>query len=630
MRRAVALLSGLLTSAQAEPAVASRCVQRCHNFGVCHEPTGRCDCARGYGGDDCSARLAPACALEGTVGNRSAKLDTGCQSTFASCACNAQCEAAGHLSYNAERCLATQAVPAGASLSALLAAPLVYYAAKEVVEEGIINTRAHPHPRAGQAAEPDAGNMLQPLDACPASCTLAGLCVKDAWGTHCACLHGFEGGSCGTAVIETLCVNQCSGHGRCKDGWCHCHAGWFGADCSLVYRDGREALFWEAAGALPSELRPRIYVYDLPPRFNTWWRIRDGIGRNTGLMLHERLLASRYRTANASEADFFYLPVAPMGEQNHYNAVRAARWVSEQYPFWGRRNGSDHLVAWPWDYGGCWVGGHPLLQNAIFLSHFGLTVKDRDYACDCLLCAPSYTPGKDVVLPDTFELPHKQRAQLLAGNPFRARPTLLFFAGSASGPSRRALFAANLTAPDVRLVEGMVSDLASEMASSVFCVAAPGSGFGTRAVLAIAAGCIPVSFVDDVLEAFEDVFDYAAFGVRIPQAALGEMVTRLRALPPAVVAAKQAALRCVSRHFLWTSISGRLGDEGDGSQDAFETLMFSLRRRLGAQPPWPLVGACEGIPGAPPLLRQLLPFGQGRRPWPPGGAACGADFVRPC
>jgi len=530
-------------------------------------------------------------------------------------------------------------VAAGAPLSALLAAPLEYYSAKEVVPEGILNTRPHPHPRAGQVAEPDDGSdSLQPLEACPASCSLAGLCVKSAGAgaARCDCFDGFEGAGCHVRLLETLCVNQCSGNGRCKDGWCHCQAGWFGADCSLVYADGRERLFWEAGAAVvpprgsASALRPRIYVYDLPPRFNTWWPIRLGLERNIGLMLHERLLASRYRTADASEADFFYLPVSPMGKQNHYNAVRAAQWVAQQYPFWGRRNGSDHLVPFPWDFGACWVGGHAMLRHSVFLTHFGLTLKDGAYACDCPLCAPSYTPGKDVVLPDAFELPHQQRAQLLAADPSRARPTLLFFAGTASGPSRRALFAANLTGPGVRLVEGAVADLAAEMAASVFCVAVPGSGFGTRAVLAIVAGCIPVSFVDDVQEAFEDVFDYAAFGVRIPQAALGSMVALLRALPPAQVAAKQAALRCVARHFLWTSVRGRLGDEGDGSQDAFETLMFSLRRRLGGEPPWLRVGACDGIPGAPPALRQPQSIGQVGRAWPAGGAACGADFARPC
>ena len=31
---------------------------------------------------------------------------------------------------------------------------------------------------------------------------------------------------------EQMCVNQCAGHGECVSGFCKCHQGWYGADCS--------------------------------------------------------------------------------------------------------------------------------------------------------------------------------------------------------------------------------------------------------------------------------------------------------------------------------------------------------------------------------------------------------------
>ena len=37
---------------------------------------------------------------------------------------------------------------------------------------------------------------------------------------------------CVAQVHEAVCVNQCSGHGECSIGFCKCHAGWYGHDCS--------------------------------------------------------------------------------------------------------------------------------------------------------------------------------------------------------------------------------------------------------------------------------------------------------------------------------------------------------------------------------------------------------------
>jgi hypothetical protein len=333
-----------------------------------------------------------------------------------------------------------------------------------------------------------------------------------------------------------------------------------------------------------------------------------------------------------------------MGHQNHYTAVRAARWVARQYPFWARRRGADHLYVWPWDFGACWMGGHPLLNASVHLSHFGLEAKLPEYACDCPLCAPSYTRGKDVVLPDTFELEFKAAAPMFRSAddaallpPPPPRATRLFFSGLRTGPAREALFAAaaKFSGEGARILDTYV-DLAAAMSTSLFCVSAPGAGFGTRAVLAIVFGCIPVSFVDAISEPFEDVVDFSAFALRIRTEQLPQLLDIVTAFTPAEIAAKQAAMACVARHFVWSSIHGALGEE-DGGDDAFEVLMYALRRKLfAAERPdaFPLLACGTGIPGAPTPLRAACRFKRcgltGRRPWPQGGAACAARLERPC
>jgi hypothetical protein len=157
-----------------------------------------------------------------------------------------------------------------------------------------------------------------------------------------------------------------------------------------------------------------VYVYELPGRFNTdlmegriktadcmyrdytpgnatrW--LYSAFGMETAL--HEILLTSPHRTLDPETADFFFVPVyggcyisrffrptpghslflhdtwlpAPVRGSHFY--LEALRWISTHFPYWDRRNGSDHLFAFPHDEGAC-AAPVEVGSRAILLSSWG-------------------------------------------------------------------------------------------------------------------------------------------------------------------------------------------------------------------------------------------------------------------
>ena len=160
--------------------------------------------------------------------------------------------------------------------------------------------------------------------------------------------------------LPVFCINQCSGRGECNLGFCHCHEGWYGSDCSrkragtnvetldlssidiktretirinpsalLAAADGGADISSYGLKKAKRRRRPYIYVYEIPPLYTSHMEqyklspmaclhrkfhvggdadfVSDGY--NIEQFLHETLLTSAHRTYDASEADFFYVPV---------------------------------------------------------------------------------------------------------------------------------------------------------------------------------------------------------------------------------------------------------------------------------------------------------------------------------
>ena len=119
----------------------------------------------------------------------------------------------------------------------------------------------------------------------------------------------------------------------------------------------------------------------------------------------------------------------------------------------------------------------------------------------------------------------------------------------------------------VRLLDIGRIDLAAEMDRSVFCLGLPGAGFGTRAVLAVIRGCIPVLVGDNIAQPFENLLDWTSFSIRVPEALLDGVYELLVSINETDRQRMAGACQKNKKHLVW--------DEKTPG-DAFDTLMRAL------------------------------------------------------
>ncbi|GJP34321.1 hypothetical protein CLOM_g18764 [Closterium sp. NIES-68] len=244
--------------------------------------------------------------------------------------------------------------------------------------------------------------------------------ITSRHGTRCAL--GFTGQWCeaGSHFTGAPCINNCSGRGRCDAGTCVCPPGFFGADCSLqLDSHGVPRVSLPDAIQPPvsshAPLRPRVYVYDLPPRFTSWILLHGhSLDRPEPLHFYERLLASPYRTADGHNADFYFVPIFLRMAQSHALLDSAIRYISTTWPYWNgthahhqssnnassNSGGRNHLFYASNDWGMCetfgggWGYRDPLLLHASLLTLWGHRLNMFKGAT-----RPCFIPGQDVLLP---------------------------------------------------------------------------------------------------------------------------------------------------------------------------------------------------------------------------------------
>jgi len=438
--------------------------------------------------------------------------------------------------------------------------------------------------------------------------------------SRCRCYAGFSGVHCERSITSRprkMCLNSCSDRGECIRNWCHCNPGYFGVDCSL----GRpasgvsEVPLPAPIGAQDSDA-PRVYVYELPPRYNSWmhagehgwWQDFDLWGED--VIIHRRMLVSKYRVTDPELADYFFVPIwvsSAMWQMNWGfrdllpTGVRTVRqatdYIRQTWPYFDRKGGADHIWVFGHDQGAWRVRAKlPLIEKGIFISPFGGGPRQRG----------GHLAAHDIVVPPVLYA-HVPRGLMNHANRRPVdKPTLAFFQGKLnlhipyeySFGIRQGLYKAYRTRPETILVrEGHEANKEvyfERMSGSKFCVAAAGFGFSTRAYEAAAAGCVPLIMQDGIEQAFEELLPWGLFSLRMNNslAAVTTLDKKLAAIPEEAVRLLRTTLYCTWPRFMWLRHDPGAATPLPGAEsllrfDAFESVMWTLRKRLRKDINWP-------------------------------------------
>ena len=358
---------------------------------------------------------------------------------------------------------------------------------------------------------------------CPQRCSERGACLSGpqvrAWyeRPHCQCDSHFTGKACEISTAPT-CYNDCSGRGRCEDGFCVCQPPFFGPACALT-ADGRGM---NASAATSRAMRAttsgggvggmggssrsirgdgggsraqsrsggklsggggalgfRIHVYDLDPivlRRVSYGSDPDPIFNTYHDFMRELLASPGSLAASPDDADLFLVPAFGTnmeGLMEYYEHAQGQ--VARRFRrFWFRHRGADHVWFTTGDGGGCDLNKLDATRNGIILAHYLKLNKTSAVGPVTAAASGGMTStvcgdiGKDIALPPYVPTVASAAFLRLGTAPLESRPTTFFFAGNV---------------PDRHLVDS-TSD--TQLSTEVRLATEPGTRARTLACLAVA------------------------------------------------------------------------------------------------------------------------------------------------
>lgn len=601
------------------------CKNDCSGQGICNRELGLCRCFHGFSGEGCSERLHLDCNFPGSKDQP--------YGHWVVSICPAYCDTTRAMCFCGEG---------------------TKYPNRPVAEAcGFkINLPSEPDgPKLTDWTTNDLDNVLTTNGSKPGWCNVD---PADAYASkvhfkeECDCKYDCLWGRFCEVPVLCTCINQCSGHGHCRGGFCQCEMGWYGMDCSIpsVLTSIREWPQWlrpaqinipnstEQVGKLVSlnamveKKRPLVYVYDLPPEFGSHLlegrhfkfecvnRIYDA--RNATLWtdqlygsqmaFYESILASPHRTLNGEEADFFFVPIldaciitraddAPHLSMEKHMGLRSSLtlefykkaydYIAEQYPFWNRSSGRDHIWSFSWDEGACYAPKE--IWNSMMLVHWGNTNSKHNHSTtaywgdnwdrissDRRGNHPCFDPDKDLVLPAWKRPDVGALSSKLWARPLEKRNTLFYFNGNlgpayehgrpedtysmgirqrvaeefGSTPNKKGKLGKQ-HAEDVIVTPLRSNNYHEDLASSVFCGVMPGDGWSGRMEDSILQGCIPVVIQDGIYLPYENVLNYESFAVRIGEDEIPQLMKILRGFNETEIKFRLANVQKIWQRFLY-------------------------------------------------------------------------------
>ncbi|KAG2308439.1 hypothetical protein Bca52824_028187 [Brassica carinata] len=347
----------------------------------------------------------------------------------------------------------------------------------------------------------------------------------------------------------------------------------------------------------------KIYIYDLPSKFNTDWLANDRCSNHlfaAEVALHKALLSldGDVRTEDPYEADFFFVPVyvsCNFSTVNGFPAIGHARLlikeaidlVSAQYPFWNRTSGSDHVFTATHDFGSCFhtmedraiADGVPkMLRNSIVLQTFGVTYK---HPCQEV---------ENVVIPPYISLGslHKTQKNIPAA---QERDIRVFFRGKMEIHPKNVsgrFYSKRIRTEIWRSYGGdrrfylqrqRFVGYQSEIARSVFCLCPLGwAPWSPRLVESVALGCVPVIIADGIRLPFPSVVRWPDISLTVAERDIGRLGDILEHVAATNLSDIQKNLEDLSvRRALMFNVPPR---EGDATWQILEALSKKLNRSV--------------------------------------------------